>query len=320
MRRREFIKLVCAAASIGPLAGRAAQSATALLGFIGESSPSATPRSLAAFRAGLAEIGYAEERNLNIDWRLALGEPRRLRTIAADLVSQHTGVIVTATDPATAAAKAVTTTTPIVFLTGSDPSKNGLAGPNLTGLSWYGPDMAPLRLSLIRQFVPKADTIGFIIDPRVADTQAQVTAAREAAATMGLQLPVLEATSAGEIDAAFAHLTSARVGALVVGMSPFFLSQRDQFAALAARHTVPAIYADYEFADAGGLVSYGHSVADAYRRAGVYAGGILNGAKSAELPVLQTSKFELIINLKTAKALALDVPQNLRAAADEVIQ
>jgi putative ABC transport system substrate-binding protein len=318
LRRREFIKLIGAVAAMGPLKWRAAQAAPPLLGFMGEASPSATPRSVAAFRAGLAEIGYAEDSNLAIDWRLALGEPRRLRTIAADLVSRHAAVIVTATDPATMAAKATTTAIPIVFLTGSDPS--GFVGGNLTGLSWYGPDVAPLRLGLIRQLAPQAAGIGFIADPRVADTQAQVKGTQEAAATLGVELVVLEATSAAEIDTAFARLREARVGGLVVGMSAFFASQRDQFAALAARHAVPAIYSDYENVAAGGLIGYGRSVADAYRRAGVYAGWILNGAKPSELPPLQAAKFELIINLRAAKALALDVPQNLRAAADELIE
>jgi putative ABC transport system substrate-binding protein len=320
LRRREFIKLVGAAAAMGPVARHAAQAAPPLLGFMGEASPSATPRSIAAFRSGLAEIGYAEDRNLAIDWRLAMGEPRRLRTIVTDLVDRHAAVIVTATDAATVAAKAATAAIPIVFLTGSDPMKSDLAGGNLTGLSWYGPDAVALRLALIRQLAPKAASIGFIADPRVPDAQAQVKAAQEAAATMGLDLVVLEARSATEIDAAFARLGEARAGALIVGMSAFFASQRSQLAALATRHAVPAIYSDYESVAAGGLIGYGHSVSDAYRRAGVYAGWILNGAKPSELPPLAAAKFELIINLKAAKALALDVPQNLRAAADEMIE
>jgi putative ABC transport system substrate-binding protein len=325
MKRREFIRVLGAAALMRPLPGHAEYSTPPLLGFVGEGSPYSTARAVAAFRAGLAEIDYAEDRNLAIDWRLATGGPNRLRIVAADLVGRQAAVIVTTTDAATAAAKMATATIPIVFLSSSDPLKDGplddRARPaNVTGLSWYGPDVAPLRLGLIRQLAPKAASIGLLVDPRPTDTAGQVRETQEAAKTAGLELVVLEATSAAQIDAAFARLVQARVAALVVGMSALFVSERVRIVVLAARHALPAIYAAYEIAAAGGLISYGHSIPDAYRRGGVYAGWILNGAKPAELPILQATKSELIINLKTAKALSLDVPQNLRAAADELIE
>jgi putative ABC transport system substrate-binding protein len=306
-----------------PLAGHAQRSDAPVLGFIGETAPSATARAVAAFRAGLAEIGYAEGRNLIIDWRLAAGGPNRLRTVAADLIGRHAAVIVTATDQATAAAMSATTAIPIVFLSGSDPAKSGLLGDrpaNVTGVSWDNPDVAPLRLGLIRQLAPKADIIGLLADPRRADTAAQVKEVQAAAAASGIELVVLNATSAAEIQAAFAHLVEQRGRALVVGMSPLFVGERIALAALAARHAIPAIYAAHEIAVVGGLITYGPSTVDAYRRAGLYVGWILNGAKPSELPVLQATKLDLTLNLKAAKALALDVPQNLRAAADELIE
>jgi putative tryptophan/tyrosine transport system substrate-binding protein len=324
VRRREFVWLLAAAAATRPRAAWA-ELAAPLIGFIGEAAPSATPRAVAAFRAGLAEIGYAEGRNVTIDWRAAVGEPNRLRTIASDLIGRHTGVIVTTTDRATAAAKAATAAIPIVFLSGSDPHASGLLGDrappaNITGLSWHGPDAAPSRLGLIRQLAPNATGIAFIVDPGQADAAAQAKELQTAATTMGRKLLVLKAANAAAIEAAFVRLAEEQVGALIVGMSPIFAGQRDQLVALAARHAIPAIYAGRRFAVAGGLISYGRSIPDAYRRAGLYAGWILNGVTPSALPVLQANKFDLVINLKTAKALALQVPQNLRAAADEVIE
>jgi putative tryptophan/tyrosine transport system substrate-binding protein len=325
MRRREFIRLLGAAAAIGPVAARAQQAALPVIGFLSDWSPESMAPRVAAFRQGLEEIGYIEGRNVTIDWRSAERQTNRLRALA-DLLGRRVAVIVTTSDPATVAAKSATATTPIVFLSAGDPVRNGLAaGPdrpsqNITGVSWFGADLAPARLLTLRQFVPKAEVIGLLTDSNLADAAAQVPQMQAAAADSGLKLVVLRAGSASDIDAAFSTLAAQRVGALVVGMSPIFTNAREQLIELAARHGVPAIYAAYEMAADGGLASYGHSASDAFRRAGVYTGWILKGARPAELPVLQSSKFELVINLRTAKALGLEVSPNLLAGADEVIQ
>jgi putative ABC transport system substrate-binding protein len=280
---------------------------------------------VAAFRQGLDEIGYVEGRNLTIDWRSAERQPNRVRALAADLVGRRVAAIVTASDLATAAVEAATSTIPIVFLSGSDPVRSGLAGGseranrNVTGLSWFGADLMPARLALARQLAPRATVIGLLIDPDFADP-AQLSEVQAAAEVAGLALVVLHAGNASEIEAAFATLAARRAGALVVGASAIFAGGRDQLVALAARHRVPAIYPAQEMAAAGGLASFGYSASDAFRRAGVYTGWILKGATPADLPILQSSKIELVINLDTAKALGLDLPHNLLAGADELIQ
>ena len=319
IRRRAFLTLLGAAA-IWPPVAHGQQAAAPIVGFLADGSPESMALRVAAFRQGLDEIGYAEGRNVTIDWRSAERQPNRLRALAADLVGRRVAVIVTTSDPATIAAKAATATIPIVFLSASDPVKNGLPGRNVTGLSWFGADLAPMRLGLLRQLVPKAAVIGLLVDSSLSEAASQVREVQAAADTSGLHLVVLRAASAGDIDAAFATLVAQRIGALVVGMSPLFVSQREQLIVLAARHAIPAIYAAYEVAADGGLASYGHSTSDAFRRAGVYVGWILKGASPADLPVLPSSKFELIINRKTAATLGLEVPQNLLAGADEVIQ
>jgi putative ABC transport system substrate-binding protein len=326
MRRREFITLLGAAAAIRPRVARAQQSASPVIGFLAEASPESMATRLAAFRQGLDEIGYVEGRNVTIDWRSAERQPNRLRALAADLVGRRVAVIVTASDSATMAAKTATSTIPIVFLSAGDPVRNGLAAgsdrpsPNVTGLSWFGADLAPARLDLLHQLVPKATVIGLLVDSNLADAAAQLPELQAAADTAGLKLVVAHAGSAGDIDTAFATLVAQRVGGVVVGAGALFASRREQLIELAARHRVPAIYAAYEMTADGGLASYGHSTSDAFRRAGVYTGWILKGARPADLPVLQSSKFDLVINLKTAKALGLEVPPNLIAGADEVIQ
>jgi putative ABC transport system substrate-binding protein len=280
---------------------------------------------VAAFRQGLDEIGYVEGRNLTIDWRSAERQPNRVRALAADLVGRRVAAIVTASDLATAAAEAATATIPIVFLSGSDPVRSRLAGhserpsPNVTGLSWFGADLASARLAMARQLAPGATVIGLLMDPDFADP-AQLAQAQAAAELAGLTLVVLHAGNASEIEAAFATLVARRAGALVVGASAFFAARRDQLIALAARHRIPTIYPAKEMAAAGGLASFGYSASDAFRRAGVYTGWILKGAAPADLPILQSSKIELVINLDTAKALGLDLPHNLLAGADELIQ
>jgi putative ABC transport system substrate-binding protein len=319
IRRRAFLMLLGAAAAWPPVA-HGQQAAAPIVGFLADGSPESMALRVAAFRQGLDEIGYAEGRNVTIDWRSAERQPNRLRALAADLVGRRVAVIVTTSDPATIAAKAATATIPIVFLSAGDPVKNGLPGRNVTGLSWFGADLAPMRLGLLRQLVPKAAVIGLLVDSSLSEAASQVREVQAAADTTGLHLVVLRAAGAGDIDAAFATLVAQRIGALVVGMSPLFVSQREQLIVLAARHAIPAIYAAYEVAADGGLASYGHSTSDAFRRAGVYVGWILKGASPADLPVLPSSKFELIINRKTAATLGLEVPQNLLAGADEVIQ
>ena len=282
--------------------------------------PNRWPCGVVAFRQGLDEIGYAEGRNVTIDWRSAERQPNRLRALAADLVGRRVAVIVTTSDPATLAAKAATATIPIVFLSAGDPVKNGLPGRNVTGLSWFGADLAPMRPGLLRQLVPKAAVIGLLVDSSLSEAASQVREVQAAADTTGLKLVVLRAASASDIDAAFATLVAQRIGALVVGTSPLFVSQREQLIVLAARHAVPAIFAACARAADGGDATHGHSTSDAFRRAGVYVGWILQGASPADLPVLPSSNFELITNRQTAATMGVEVPQNLLAGADEVIQ
>jgi putative ABC transport system substrate-binding protein len=324
MRRRDFITLLGAA--LWPPAARAQQPAPPVVGFLSDGSPDAMARRAAAFRQGLDEVGYVEGRNVTIDWRSAERQPERLPALAADLVSRRVAAIVTASDPATLAAEAATSTIPIVFLSAGDPAQSGLAGSrdrpreNVTGLSWFGTDLAPPRLTLIRQLVPKATVVAALVDSNLADAAAQLPQLQAGAAASRVKLVVLRAGSAAEIQPAFAALAAQRVGALVVSASAFFAARRDQLIELAALYRVPAIYASREMATDGGLMSYGHSVTDAFHRAGVYTGWILKGARAADLPVLPSSKLELVINLRTARALGLEVPRKLIAAADEVIE
>ena len=324
MRRRDFVRLLAAAAT-WPQVARALEPASPIIGFLGEAAPELMAPRVAAFHRGLEEIGYVEGRNVTIDWRSAERQPNRLPALAADLIARRVAVIVTTSDPATVAAETMTASVPIVFLSAGDPVKNGLVATadrprqNVTGLSWSGADLAPARLALLRQLVPKATVLGLMVDSNLADAAAvaEVQAAADASA---LRLVVARAGNTGEIEAAFATLLAQQVGGVVVGASAFFISQRQQLIGLAARHSVPAIYPADEMAADGGLASYGHSASDAFRRAGVYTGWILKGAGPADLPVLQSSKIDLVVNLKTAAALGLDVPPNLLAGADQVIR
>jgi len=324
MQRRKFITLLAAAAT-WPQIARALEPASPIIGFLAEAAPESMASRVTAFRRGLDEIGYVEGRNVTIDWRAAGRQPNRLPALAADLIARRVAVIVTTSDLATVAAETATSTVPIVFLSAGDPVKTGLAAAadrprgNVTGLSWSGADLAPARLTLLHQLVPKATVLGLLLDSTLAGA-ASLPEVQAAAAASGLKLVVARAGNTGEIEAAFATLLAQQVGGVVVGTSAFFAGQRQQLIELAARHLVPAIYAADEMAADGGLASYGSSASDAFRRAGVYAGWILKGAKPADLPVLQSSKIELVVNLKTAAALGLDVPPNLLAGADEVIR
>jgi putative ABC transport system substrate-binding protein len=327
MRRREFITFIGSAAVWWPLAARAQQPAMPVVGFLSGRSPGEAASAVGAFRQGLGEIGYVEGKNVGIEYRWAEGRYDRLPALADDLVGRQVAVIAaTGGEASGLAAKAATSTIPIVFTMGGDPVKLGLVvslnnpGANVTGVTFIVGDIATKRLGLFRQLVPNATTMTMLVNPNYPATSAEVRDVQAGARSIGLQINVLNASSSREIDMALATFVRQRPDALFVAGDPFLLGQRDQIVLLAGRHAVPTIYPQREYVDAGGLMSYGTSVPNGYRQAGVYTGRILRGAKPSELPVLQPTKLELAINLKTAKALGLDVPPNLLAIADEVIE
>jgi putative ABC transport system substrate-binding protein len=325
MRRRAFITGLAGAAAAWPLAVRAQQKAMRMIGFLQSGSPDPAALSVDAFRQGLSEAGYVEGANLSVQYRWAEGRYDRLPALAADLVARKVDLIVTGAPPGTLAAKGATSTIPIV-LTGGDPVAEGFVaslarpGGNLTGVTFMVAELMPKRFELLSELVPQAGVFALLVNPNNAGTDAMIRDVREAAAAKGLQLDILRAGSDNEIDAAFASFVQPPAGALVVSADPFFSTRREKLVALASRHAVPAIYQWREFATAGGLISYGPSITAAYRQVGIYAGRILKGEKPADLPVQQPTKFELVINLKTAKALGLTVPQSILARADEVIE
>ena len=326
IRRREFITLLGGVATGWPLTARAQQPAIPVIGFLSGVSPGPFAQRLAAFRQGLNETGTIEGRNVAIEYRWAEGQYDRLPALAIDLVGRRVVVIVAYTDAAALAAKAAATTIPIVFLIGNDPIKLGLVaslarpGEGITGVSWFGVDLVPKQLSLLHELVPNAAVIALLVDLNVPNATLRVSQVQEAARALGLQLVVLNARTPSDIDMAFASLVRERAGALIVGAGAFLVSRRDQIIALAARHAIPAIYGFREYSADGGLISYGNDIPHAFRRAGVYTGRILKGDKAADLPVERTTKFELVINLKTAKALGLAVPSSMQLLADEVIE
>jgi ABC-type uncharacterized transport system substrate-binding protein len=327
MRRREFILALGGAALAMPRAARAQQSAMPVVGFLNGQSPATWGRLVAAFRRGLNEAGYIEGHNFAVEYRWAEGQPDRLPAFAADLVQRRVAVIVTSGGNTPAiAAKAATSTIPIVFMSNDDPRKYGLVatlnrpGGNATGVSWFSAELGSKRLALLHELVPGATVVALLVNPNNAEAARQPAELQEAARAIGLRIVILNATTPGDIDAAFGTMVQDRVGALVVAGDSFLLNRREQIIALAARHAVPTIYVNREMAGAGGLMSYGNSLTDAYRRAGLHTARILKGENAAELPVDQATKFELVINLKTAKALGLDVPPSLLALADEVIE
>ncbi len=327
MRRREFIALVAGLAATWPLARRAAAS-TPVVGYLngGASGGASFTSFLAAFRQGLGEAGYVEGKNVAIEYRWAEGQYERLPTLAADLVSRKVDLIAAGGgDLAARAAKNATSTIPIVCTLGDDPVVTGLVaslarpGGNLTGVSFLTVELHTKRLELVSEVVPQARVIGLIVNPSSPQTPRVIESLEVASRSKGLQLVVLRAGTESEIGIAFDSLVPP-VGALIVQADPFFINQRQQFAALSTHHAVPAIYETRLFVEAGGLISYGASVPAVYHQVGVYAGKILKGEKPSDLPVVQPTKFDLVINLKTAKALGLTVPSGLLAAADELIE
>ena len=326
VRRRDFMTLIGAAAA-WPLPARAQQPAMPLVGYLGGLSPVTFAPRLAAFRKGLAETGYIEGQNVAIEYRWAEGQYDRLPALAADLVRRQVAVIAAMGGDAPAlAAKGASTTIPIVFAVAADPVKAGLVsglnrpGGNLTGVNFLLNMIAAKLFEVLNETVPKATTIGFLVNPSGPEAESAISEVSLASQALGLELFVVKASSENKIDAAFATLAQERVGALLVGNDVFFYSRREQIVALAARHAMPAIYNVREFAQAGGLMSYGTSVDDAQRQAGVYVGRVLQGAKPADLPVQQAVKVELVLNLKTAKTLGLTFPLTLLGGADEVIE
>jgi putative tryptophan/tyrosine transport system substrate-binding protein len=326
VKRREFIALLGGAAA-WPLAARSQQSAMPVIGYLGNLSADTFAPRLAAFRKGLGEAGYVEGRNVAIEYRWAEGQYDRLPALAAELARRQPAVIAAMGGDAPAlAAKGATATIPIVFASTSDPVKTGLVaslnrpGGNLTGVTFLLNVIAAKQFELLQEAVPKPGTIALLVNPTSPETEAAVTEVRVAAQALGHELLVANASSEREIDAAFAMLAQRRIGALLVGNDPFFYTRREQIVALAARHAIPAIYVVREYAQIGGLMSYGTDVNDAQRLAGTYVGRILQGAKPADLPVQQAVKVELVLNMKTAKTLGITFPLSLLGRADEVIE
>jgi putative ABC transport system substrate-binding protein len=326
MRRRKFIALFGSAAVAGPLAAHAQQPAMPAVGFLNASSAAHFGDNVRAFVHGLSETGYVEGQNAAIEYRWADGHYDRLPALAADLVRRQVAVIAAAGTPAALAAKAATTDIPVIFETAGDPVTLGLVaslnrpGRNVSGVTQLSSELIAKRLGLLHDLIPSAKSIGLLVNPKDARVETQSRDVQEAAHALGLQIHIVKASSDGEIDTAFSELVRLQAAALVVGTGEFFNARAEQLAAAAARYRVPAIYQYRLFVPAGGLISYGSSLADAYRLAGVYTGRVLKGEKPADMPVARPTKFELVINLKTAHALGLSIPPGVLAIADEVIE
>jgi putative ABC transport system substrate-binding protein len=328
LKRREFMTLLGGAVAAWPLAARAQQAAIPVIGFLSIRSAGTDAQFLVSFRQALSEAGFVEGRNVAVEYRYAEGHFDRLPALAADLVRRPVALIVaTGGTPASLAAKAATATIPIVFTTGDDPIKAGLVHSlnrpegNLTGVTTSFGEAAPKRLGLLREILPKAAIIGVLVNPNDSiAANSETSDMRTAARSVGQRIEILQAGTERDIDTAFARLIDMGGAALLVAPNSLFVTQANQLVALAARHAIPTLYWRREFVEAGGLMSYGSNLADALRVAGVYAGRILRGAKPADLPVQQPTKFELVINLKTAKALGLTIPETFLTRADEVIE
>jgi putative tryptophan/tyrosine transport system substrate-binding protein len=326
MNRRAFITLLGGAAAAWPLAARAQQPAIPVIGFgWTDQTPSVAASRVAAFHQGLRQVGLVEGENLAVEYRWPDGQPEPVRTAVAEFVQRRVAVIVGNT-PVAMAAKSATSTIPIVFLTGGDPVKLGLVasdnrpGGNVTGVSFLTVGLEGKRLGLLRDLLPRVTAIGVLMDPNGPESARQLNDVQHASHTLGWRIHIVQASSETQLDSGFATLARERPEALVVIPTPFFTAQRKRIVELAARHSLPAIYGLREFSEAGGLISYGTSITDAFRQAGIYAGRVLKGERPADMPMLQPTKFELVINLKTAKALGLAVPDKLLAIADEVIE
>jgi putative tryptophan/tyrosine transport system substrate-binding protein len=327
MRRRDFINVVAGSAITWPLVASAQQPAMPVVGFLDPRSPDAMADRLRAFRLGLKDVGYVEGENVTIIYRFAEDQNDRLPELAAELVRRRVTVIAASATTAAPAAKAATTTIPIAFIAAQDPVRLGLVaslarpGGNMTGINFFSGELAAKRLDLLHELLPRAVRVAVLVNPADAANAASISRDVEAAArAIGLQVQVLNASTSGEINAAFENVGRDRPDALFVGANTFLTARSIQVVQLAAFHRLPAVYPSRDFVEVGGLMSYGASVADAYRQMGVYTGRILKGAKPADLPVVQSSKFDLVINAETARMLGLEVPPTLLARADQVIE
>jgi len=326
MRRRDFIKVIGGGAAAWPLATRAQQPALPVIGYLAAGSDKAETQLVAVFVKGLAEAGYADGKTVQIEYRWAENQYDRLPSMAADFVRRQVAVIVATTTPAARAAKAATAAIPIVFTTIADTVQIGFVaslnrpGGNVTGATMLNVELGPKQLEMLHGAVPSATVIALLVNPTNPNAETQLKNTQEAAFRLGLRVHVLNASTERDFDAAFATLLELRAGALIIGQDVLFNNQSQQLAALTLRHAIPAIYPLREFAAAGGLISYGASRSDAWRQAGIYVGRILKGEKPAQLPVIQPTRFEFTINLKTAKALGLTVPSSILTSADEVIE
>jgi putative ABC transport system substrate-binding protein len=325
MRRRDFITGMLGLATVWPLAARAQQLAMPVVGFVRDTPSAPFAHIVNAFRGGLNEVGFVDGQNVRIEQRSAEGHEDRLPALVADLIRRNAAVIV-ANRPAALAAKAAATTTPVVFATGKDPVTDGLVaslnrpGGNFTGVVFITTALGAKRLELLRQLVPAATTIGYLMKPNTGEAEAELIDVQNAAQTFGQQLVIGEVTSESELATTFATVVQRGAGGLIVSGGPFLTSLQERIVTLAAQHRLPAIYPLREFVSVGGAMSYGTSISEAYHQAGIYAGRILKADKPADLPVMQSTKFELVLNPKTVKALGLDVPDRLLALADEVIE
>jgi putative ABC transport system substrate-binding protein len=325
MNRRRLLLAVGGALSVAPSL-RAQKKAMPVIGYLNPTSPGANARNVAAFREGLSEAGYIEGQNLVIEYSWAEGLDDRLPALAADFVGRKVDVIAASGDSAALAAKNATPTIPIVFFAGGDPVAMGLIaslarpGGNLSGVTFMAAELLPKRLELLSELVPQAGVIALLVNPNDPNAERFIGDLQEAASAKGLQLPILKAGTEGEIDTAFAALYQLQAGGLVVSPNALFASRREQFVALAASHAVPTVYTGREFPAAGGLISHGASLTNVFRQLGIYAGKILKGSEPGDLPVQQPTRFELVVNLTTAKALGLTVPPSILARADEVIE
>jgi putative tryptophan/tyrosine transport system substrate-binding protein len=324
--RRDFIALLGGAAAGWPVAARAQQPPMPMIGFLNSASPDGYAPYVAAFRQGLKEAGYVEGQNVAIEYRWAEGQYDRLSELAADLLRHKVKVLAATSSPAAQAAKAATSTVPIVFTTGDDPIKLGLVTSlsrpegNVTGVTNLTVELGSKQLGLLRELVPNTIAVAALMNPNFPGTDQQVRDVESAARVLGLQLIVLKVSTERDMETAFATMAQQGSGGLLVGIDPSFLAHRDQIVALAARHAIPAVYPVRDFAVSGGLMSYGTDFADSYRQAGIYTGRIVRGEKTADLPVQRSTKFQFVINFKTAKALGIAVPNSMQLLADEVIE